>query len=147
MRTKMVEKQKLRIDLAHKNYRPDFNPQYTWQPTAPTHFHTYYMLTVGVTVPILSRSATEPDRNWNRGGSRHCKQLHDLDCPHGPGRERYLGSLVGPPGCPFGSHSIYRESGMVWFLPWTQVLEAPPSQVARFSGPHFPILLDRLRMP
>ena len=42
----MVEKQKLQVDLAHKDFYPDFNVQYMWQRTDPTQFRAYYMLTV-----------------------------------------------------------------------------------------------------
>ncbi len=49
---KMVEKQKLQVDLAHKDFYPDFNVQYMWQRTDPTQFRAYYMLTFGLRVPI-----------------------------------------------------------------------------------------------
>ena len=49
---KMVEKQKLQVDLAHKDFYPDFNVQYMWQRTDPTQFRAYYMLSFGVRVPI-----------------------------------------------------------------------------------------------
>ena len=49
---KMVERQKLQVDLAHKDFYPDFNLQYMWQRTDPTQFRAYYMLTFGVRVPI-----------------------------------------------------------------------------------------------
>lgn len=49
---KMVQKEKLRVELAHKDFYPDFNVQYMWQRTDPTQFRAYYMLSVGVRVPI-----------------------------------------------------------------------------------------------
>lgn len=49
---KMVERQKLQVDLAHKDFYPDFNVQYMWQRTDPTQFRAYYMLSFGVRVPI-----------------------------------------------------------------------------------------------
>jgi cobalt-zinc-cadmium efflux system outer membrane protein len=49
---KMVERQKLQVDLAHKDFYPDFNVQYMWQRTDPTQFRAYYMLSLGVRVPI-----------------------------------------------------------------------------------------------
>jgi outer membrane protein TolC len=49
---KMVERQKLQLDLAHKDFYPDFNVQYMWQRTDPTQFRAYYILSFGVRVPI-----------------------------------------------------------------------------------------------
>lgn len=49
---KMVEKQNLQVDLAHKDFYPDFSLQYMWQRTDPSQFHAYYMLTFGVRLPI-----------------------------------------------------------------------------------------------
>ena len=52
----MVEKQKLQVDLAHKDFYPDFNVQYMWQRTDPTQFRAYYMLERGSPRSDLSRS-------------------------------------------------------------------------------------------
>src|SRR5215467_5173017 len=41
---KVVEKQGLQVDLAKKDFYPDFNLQYLWQRTDPTQFRAYYML-------------------------------------------------------------------------------------------------------
>jgi cobalt-zinc-cadmium efflux system outer membrane protein len=49
---RMIDKQNLQIDLAHKDFYPDFNVQYMWQRTDPTKFRAYYMLSVSVRVPI-----------------------------------------------------------------------------------------------
>jgi cobalt-zinc-cadmium efflux system outer membrane protein len=57
----MVEKQKLQIDLAHKDFYPDFNVQYMWQRTDPTQFRAYYMLSVGVRVPIYHGRKQRPE--------------------------------------------------------------------------------------
>jgi outer membrane protein TolC len=57
----MVEKQKLQMDLAHKDFYPDFNIQYMWQRTDPTQFHAYYMLSVGVRVPIYHSRKQRPE--------------------------------------------------------------------------------------
>jgi outer membrane protein TolC len=48
----IVERQKLRVDLAHKEFRPDFNLQYMWQRTDPTQYRAYYMLTFGISLPV-----------------------------------------------------------------------------------------------
>jgi outer membrane protein TolC len=48
----LVDRQKLQVDLAHKDFRPDFNLQYMWQRTDPTQYRAYYMLTLGVRLPL-----------------------------------------------------------------------------------------------
>src|SRR5712672_650558 len=58
---KMVEKQKLQVDLAHKDFYPDFNVQYMWQRTDPTQFRAYYMLSFGVRVPIYRSRKQKPE--------------------------------------------------------------------------------------
>jgi outer membrane protein TolC len=57
----MVEKQKLQIDVAHKDFYPDFNVQYMWQRTDPTQFRAYYMLSVGIKVPIYRSRKQRPE--------------------------------------------------------------------------------------
>ena len=57
----MVEKEKLHVDLAHKDFYPDFNVQYMWQRTDPTQFRAYYMLSVGVQVPIYRSRKQRPE--------------------------------------------------------------------------------------
>jgi outer membrane protein TolC len=47
----MVERQELQVD-PHKDFRPDFNLQYMWQRTDPTQYRAYYMLTLGISLPI-----------------------------------------------------------------------------------------------
>jgi outer membrane protein TolC len=58
---KMIEKQKLQVDLAHKDFYPDFNVQYMWQRTDPTQFRAYYMLSIGVRVPIYRGRKQRPE--------------------------------------------------------------------------------------
>jgi outer membrane protein, heavy metal efflux system len=58
---KMVDRQKLQVDLAHKDFYPDFNLQYMWQRTDPTQFRAYYMLTFGVRVPIYRNRKQRPE--------------------------------------------------------------------------------------
>jgi len=57
----MIEKQKLQVDLAHKDFYPDFNVQYIWQRTDPAYFRAYYMLTVGIQVPIYKSRKQRPE--------------------------------------------------------------------------------------
>lgn len=58
---KTVERRKLQVDLAHKDFYPDFNVQYMWQRTDPTQFRAYYMLTFGVRVPIYRSRKQRPE--------------------------------------------------------------------------------------
>ena len=58
---KMIERQSLQVDLARKDFYPDFNVQYMWQRTDPTQFRAYYMLSVGVRVPIYRRRKQRPE--------------------------------------------------------------------------------------
>src|SRR5205814_9463803 len=58
---KMIEKQSLQVDLARKDFYPDFNVQYMWQRTDPTQFRAYYMLSVGIKVPIYRSRKQLPE--------------------------------------------------------------------------------------
>jgi outer membrane protein TolC len=58
---KMIDKQSLQVDLARKNFYPDFNVQYLWQRTDPTQFRAYYMLSFGVRVPIYRSRKQKPE--------------------------------------------------------------------------------------
>ncbi len=58
---KMIEKQSLQVNLARKDFYPDFNVQYMWQRTDPTQFRAYYMLSVGIKVPIYRSRKQRPE--------------------------------------------------------------------------------------
>lgn len=58
---KMVEKQALQVDLARKDFYPDFNIQYMWERTDTTQYRAYYMLTFGVRVPIYLGRRQRPE--------------------------------------------------------------------------------------
>ncbi len=58
---KMVERQNLQVDLARKDFYPDFNLQYMWQRTDPTRFRAYYMLSFGIRVPIYRGRKQRPE--------------------------------------------------------------------------------------
>lgn len=58
---KMVDEEKLQVDLAHKDFYPDFNVQYMWQRTDPTQYRAYYMLTFGVRLPIYRSRKQRPE--------------------------------------------------------------------------------------
>jgi len=57
---RMIETQQLRVDLARKDFYPDFSLQYMWQRTDPTRFRAYYMLTFGVRIPIYKGRKQQP---------------------------------------------------------------------------------------
>ena len=55
-----VNHQSLQVELAHKDFLPDFNVQYMWQHTGPD-FRDYYMLTVGARIPIHRSRKQKPE--------------------------------------------------------------------------------------
>ena len=58
---KMVERQGLQIDLAKKDFYPDFNVQGMWQRTDPSQFRAYYQFTVGMRIPIYRSHRQRPE--------------------------------------------------------------------------------------
>jgi outer membrane protein TolC len=58
---KMIERQRLQVDLARKDFYPDFNLQYMWQRTDPTQSRAYYVLSFGVRVPIYRERKQRPE--------------------------------------------------------------------------------------
>ena len=57
----MVERQGLQIDLAKKDFYPDFNVQGMWQRTDPSQFRAYYQFTVGMRIPIYRSHRQRPE--------------------------------------------------------------------------------------
>ncbi|MDE3180564.1 MAG: TolC family protein, partial [Acidobacteriota bacterium] len=55
-----VDGQALRLNLAHKNFYPDFSVQYMWQHTAAP-FRDYYMLGIGLKLPIHRQAKLRPE--------------------------------------------------------------------------------------
>ncbi len=53
-----IRQQEAQVDLAHKNFRPDFNVQYTYEHTA-SQFRDYYMATFGIRLPNRGRQRAE----------------------------------------------------------------------------------------
>lgn len=49
---RMVERQKLQVDLAHKDFLPDFDVQYMWGRPDPFEYRARYQLSVGIKIPI-----------------------------------------------------------------------------------------------
>jgi len=58
---KMVERQGLQIDLAKKDFYPDFNLQYMWQRTDPSQYRAYYVFSLGVRIPIYHGRRQRPE--------------------------------------------------------------------------------------
>jgi outer membrane protein TolC len=58
---RVVEKQQLQVDLARKDFYPDFNLQYMWQRTDPSQFRAYYLLTFSARVPIYRKHRQQPE--------------------------------------------------------------------------------------
>ena len=56
----VVDRQHVAVDLARKDFYPDFNLQYMWQHNAD-QFRDYYMLTFGVRIPIHRRRKQGPE--------------------------------------------------------------------------------------
>jgi outer membrane protein TolC len=57
-RQQLVQRQEARVELAHKNFRPDFMASYMWQHTAD-QFRDYYMATFGIRLPNRGRQKAE----------------------------------------------------------------------------------------
>jgi outer membrane protein, heavy metal efflux system len=58
---KAVEKANLQIELARKDFYPDFNLQYMWQRTDPAQFRAYYTLTFSARVPVYRSRKQRPE--------------------------------------------------------------------------------------
>ena len=57
-RQQLVQRQEARVELAHRNFRPDFMASYMWQHTAD-QFRDYYMATFGIRLPNRGRQKAE----------------------------------------------------------------------------------------
>jgi outer membrane protein TolC len=80
---KMIERQSLQVDLARKDFYPDFSVQYMWQRTDPTQFRAYYMLSFSVRVPIYRNRKQRPElaqaeADLNRTRSEHEVQTQQV---------------------------------------------------------------------
>ena len=53
-----IQEQETQVELAHKNFRPDFNVQYTYEHTNGDT-HDYYMATFGIRLPNRGRQKAE----------------------------------------------------------------------------------------
>ncbi len=74
---KMVEKQGMQVDLAKKDFYPDFNLQYMWQRTDPAYFRAYYVVTLGVRIPIYRGRRQQPELAQAEADQRRAKSDHE----------------------------------------------------------------------
>ena len=58
---RMVERQDLQVELAHKDFYPDFNISYTWLRPDPFQYRARYQLSVGVRLPIYRSRRQQPE--------------------------------------------------------------------------------------
>src|SRR6202521_2566344 len=74
---KMIEKQALQVDLAKKDFYPDFNLQYMWQRTDPEQFRAYYVVTLGVRIPIYRGRRQRPELAQAEADQSRAKSEHE----------------------------------------------------------------------
>lgn len=58
---RMVERQKLQVDLAHRDFYPDFNVQYMWERPDPTQYRARYAVSFGIRIPIYRSRKQRPE--------------------------------------------------------------------------------------
>jgi cobalt-zinc-cadmium efflux system outer membrane protein len=75
---KMVEKQGMQVDLAKKDFYPDFNLQYMWQRTDPAQFRAYYVVTLGVRIPIYRGRRQQPELAQAEADQSRAKSDHEV---------------------------------------------------------------------
>ena len=75
---KMVEKQGLQVDLAKKDFYPDFNLQYMWQRTDPAQFRAYYVVTLGVRIPIYRGRRQQPELTQAEADQSRAKSEYEM---------------------------------------------------------------------
>lgn len=60
MEQESVRRQGLEVELARKDFYPDFNVQYMWQHTAE-QFRDYHMISIGIRIPIYRSRRQRPE--------------------------------------------------------------------------------------
>ena len=58
---KTVDRQKVAIAIAKKDFYPDFNAQFMWQRTDPSQYRAYYQFTLGARIPIHRKRKQQPE--------------------------------------------------------------------------------------
>jgi outer membrane protein, heavy metal efflux system len=74
--SEMVRRDSLAVELARKDFYPDFNAQYMWQHTA-SQFRDYYMLTFGVRIPIYRSRRQQPELTQNVEGLNRSRREYE----------------------------------------------------------------------
>jgi outer membrane protein TolC len=91
---KMVERQGLQVDLAKKDFYPDFNLQYMWQRTDPAQFRAYYVVTFGVRIPIYRGRRQQPELAQAEADQSRARNEHEAQTQQVAFqlRQQYLGA-------------------------------------------------------
>lgn len=58
---KAVDRQNVAIEIAKKDFYPDFNAQFMWQRTDPSQYRAYYQFTIGARIPIYHKKKQQPE--------------------------------------------------------------------------------------
>ena len=58
---KTVDRQIVAIEIAKKDFYPDFNAQLMWQRTDPSQYRAYYQFTIGARIPIYRKRKLQPE--------------------------------------------------------------------------------------
>jgi len=58
---KSVDRQNIAIEIAKKDFYPDFNAQFMWQRTDPSQYRAYYQFTIGARIPIYRKKKLQPE--------------------------------------------------------------------------------------
>ena len=58
---KGVDRQNTAIEIAKKDFYPDFNAQFMWQRTDPSQYRAYYQFTIGARIPIYRKKKQQPE--------------------------------------------------------------------------------------
>ena len=58
---KTVDRQNVAIEIAKKDFYPDFNAQFMWQRTDPSQYRAYYQFTIGARIPIYRKKKLQPE--------------------------------------------------------------------------------------
>jgi outer membrane protein TolC len=79
---KMVERQALQVDLAKKEFYPDFNVQGMWQRTDPSQFRAYYQFSVGMRIPIYRSRRQRPELAQAEADRDRAKSEYEMQSQH-----------------------------------------------------------------
>jgi cobalt-zinc-cadmium efflux system outer membrane protein len=72
-----VRRQGLQVELAHKDFYPDFNLQAMWQRTDPAKFRAYYMVNLGVRLPLYRLRRQQPELAQATAELERCRRDYE----------------------------------------------------------------------